>query len=104
MYSAKLDDRAMYPFGKAIIPGDIKNIGMEHPKDIIREATINKINSRWVLERIPEDDERRKNKDKKAKEEEIDLKLQKIEILKKLKADFELQEKSIPVPFYFKPA
>ena len=63
MYSAKLDDRAMYPFGKAVIPDDIKNIGTEHPKDVIRDVTINKINSRWALERIPEEDEKRKNKD-----------------------------------------
>ena len=73
MYSAKVDDRSMYPFGKAVIPGDIINLAMVDPKDIPRESTINKINSRWAEERIPEEDERKTNKDKKEKEEEINI-------------------------------
>ena len=73
MYSAKVDDRSMYPFGRAVIPEDIKNLSSEHPKDMCRETTINKINSRWAQERIPEEDERKTNKDRENKEDEVNL-------------------------------
>ena len=73
MYSAKVDDRSMYPFGKAVIPEDIKNLSTEHPKDMCRETTINKINSRWAQERIPEEDERKTNKNRENKEDEVNI-------------------------------
>ena len=61
MFSTKIEGKWEYPHGRAVIPNDIKTIATTDPKDLQRESTINKINSRWAIERIPEDDEKRTN-------------------------------------------